>query len=80
MGSKIIQTNLPVYRLTGIYTMERIKHTITITLEGETDSDIEFAFQEAAKLICEGYVEGLNSNETGEFYFHIKKELNEIVN
>lgn len=53
---------------------------VTITLEGKTDGDIETATEEVAKSICEGYLSGNDSNETGAFSFEVteapKKELN----
>ena len=41
----------------------------TIVAEGETLEDVIYAIEEAKRKIDEGYHSGMDSNETGEFYF-----------
>jgi len=46
--------------------------TVDIHAEGESDSDIEFALEEALRKIKEGYHSGADVNDTGRYYFDTK--------
>ena len=50
---------------------EQICKSVTIVLHGDTDEDIEQAFEEAVTLINAGNTSGHNSNDTGAFSFDI---------
>lgn len=50
------------------------RREFTIVAEGETLEDIVIAIEEAKRKIDEGYHSGMDSNETGEFYFESKGE------
>ena len=50
---------------------ELIEKTITITLRGNEDSDIERAFEEVVRLIDDGFTSGGDANTTGSFNFTI---------
>lgn len=41
----------------------------TVTVSGDTESDVELALEEVLRLIKEGYLSGQNSNENGEYSF-----------
>lgn len=43
----------------------------TITCEGETEEDLNLAFEEAGRLIKEGYTSGHDSNNTGSYSFDL---------
>jgi hypothetical protein len=49
----------------------------TITVSGETQSDIEAALEEVLKLVREGYLSGVDSNESGEYSFDSTGEYKE---
>jgi len=51
--------------------------TYTITVSGETESDVEISINEAKRLISEGYGSGLNSNDTASFSFESEGEYEE---
>ena len=48
-----------------------MKLELTIQIEGETESDLEYALEEVTRLVREGYSHGFNSNDTGSFNFDI---------
>lgn len=49
-----------------------MKHQrITITMRGEHDDDLEMALREAVRLIRAGNTSGMNTNDTGGFYFDV---------
>ena len=50
---------------------EQICKSVTIVLHGDTDEDIEQAFEEAVTLINAGNTSGHNSNDTGAFSFDV---------
>ena len=43
----------------------------TITVEGKTLADVEEAVQESLRLIMQGYKEGHDENNDGEYYFQV---------
>jgi len=47
---------------------------LAITIEGRTESDLEFALQEVTRLVGEGYTSGGNSNDTGSYSFNVSGE------
>lgn len=49
----------------------------TINFEGKSYSDIEFAIEEALRVIKNGNRSGMDSNESGEFDFVITGEEEE---
>lgn len=49
----------------------------TITVTGESQSDVEIALEEVLRLVREGYLHGHNSNETGEFFLESTGEYEE---
>lgn len=51
---------------------------VTITLHGKTQYDLELAAEEVKRLLSEGYLSGMNSNDDGEFYFDVTGESEEI--
>ena len=55
----------------------KLNKTITITLSGEDESDIELAFEEVVRVINEGYTNGFNENETGSYKFETTEEEGE---
>ncbi len=48
--------------------------TLTINIEGDGDSDLEYALEEVARLVRLGCTSGNNSNGTGNFNFDITGE------
>ncbi len=48
--------------------------TYTITITGQSSYDIEIALDEVKRLIEEGYGSGLDSNDTGNFFFESNEE------
>ena len=44
----------------------------TVVAEGITLEDVLYAIDEARRKIEQGYHSGMDSNETGEFYFESK--------
>lgn len=46
-----------------------LKRRVTIDMSGVTEHDLDTAFEEAVKLLKEGYLSGLNGNDTGNFTF-----------
>lgn len=47
----------------------KINRKITITVEGETEEDVEYAFNEAFLRMVGGCTSGKDSNETSAFWF-----------
>lgn len=43
--------------------------TFTIEIKGNTQSDIELAIEEIARLVSQEFLSGFNSNDTGSFTF-----------
>lgn len=43
----------------------------TITCEGETEEDLNQAFEEAHRLIKEGFTSGYDQNDTGSYSFDL---------
>lgn len=41
----------------------------SITVTGESQSDVEIALEEVLRLVKEGYLSGHDKNETGEYFF-----------
>jgi len=48
--------------------------TFEITIEGNSESEIENALREVLRLIEAGYLSGANSNDNGEFSFSSEGE------
>lgn len=48
--------------------------TLTVNIEGNQPGDLEIAIEEVARLIREGYLCGMNSNDTGKFNFNVAGE------
>lgn len=46
-----------------------ISRTITINLSGQTEADVEDAFEEAVERLKGGFTSGHDSNETSSFSF-----------
>ncbi len=46
-----------------------IVRKITIVVRGDTESDVEEAFNEAVDLLNAGCISGKDSNDTSGFYF-----------
>ena len=47
---------------------------LTVTIYGETASDLEMGIEEVSRLVSEGYQSGSNANDTGEFFFSTKEQ------
>jgi hypothetical protein len=45
-----------------------------ITGHGDTLSDVEFAVEEALKRIRDECTSGMDSNDSGDFYFEVNEE------
>lgn len=50
---------------------KRLKKTILIEVEGETELDIELALDEALNRIQQGNIIGFDNNESGRFHFTV---------
>lgn len=48
---------------------QQIVRKITIVVRGNTEADVEEAFNEAVDRLNNGYTSGKDSNETSGFYF-----------
>ena len=48
---------------------------LSITITGETFSDLEIALEEVKKYIEDEYLSGFGSNETGDYEFDVTEEL-----
>ncbi len=47
------------------------KLTLTVTITGATDGDIEYAISEVNRLVGEGYTSGHSRNDTGSYQFDV---------
>lgn len=52
-----------------------IVRKITIVVRGETEADVEDAFNEAVDRLNNGHVSGANSNDESGFYFENTDEV-----
>lgn len=53
------------------------ERVITITVQGQYNSDLDDGLNEAVRLIKQGYTSGMESNSSGNYNFNvIEKPLN----
>ena len=55
--------------------MTATRKKLSITITGETFSDLEIALEEVKKYIEDEYLSGFGSNETGDYEFDVTEEL-----
>lgn len=46
--------------------------TLVVNVEGNTESDLEFALEQVIEKVREGYTSGMDSNDTGRYDFEVK--------
>ncbi len=57
----------------------KIKKVITIELHGESETDIEYAFEEATEQIRDGFTFGFDGNSTGSYRFDVATTDKSVV-
>jgi 6-pyruvoyl-tetrahydropterin synthase len=51
-----------------------MKYTLTIKVEGETEDDLVLALKELTPKVEDGYVSGMDSNDTGSYHFEVEED------
>lgn len=54
-----------------------LRKTITIKLGGETDEDLDDAFQEVSRLLKDGFRSGFDANDFSRFSFEVENTEDE---
>lgn len=51
------------------------ERVITITVQGQYNSDLDDGLNEAVRLIKQGYTSGMESNSSGNYTFDVSEKL-----